>query len=96
MKTITLIAVECVLLLGSFAAMADQTDGGDHRKDMVAVLPSLAPHPSLGKQAALFGRLIGTWDCEYRDVGANGAVTRFSGEVLFGWIIDGRARCPRY
>ena len=41
--------------------------------------------------ARLFDRFVGTWDCDYKIIGVNGSVTRFAGELLFGWIIDGRA-----
>ena len=70
---------------------AQHSAAPDQRNDMIAMLPSLSPHPSLGKQAELFGRFIGTWDCDYAIFSADGSVSRFTGEVLFGWIIDGRA-----
>jgi len=63
----------------------------DSRRDMVTALPSLGPHPSLGAEARLFDRLIGTWDCNYSFHAADGTVSRSSGELKFGWIIDGRA-----
>jgi hypothetical protein len=58
---------------------------------MITALPALGPHPSLGDQARLFDRFVGTWDSDYDTYAADGSVTRASGEVLFGWIIDGRA-----
>jgi hypothetical protein len=39
--------------------------GADPRRDMIAVLPALGPHPSLGHHADLFGRFVGTWDADY-------------------------------
>jgi hypothetical protein len=36
----------------------------DARLDMVAALQAMGPHPSLGDQAKVFGRLVGTWDGE--------------------------------
>jgi hypothetical protein len=63
----------------------------DGRDDMIAVLRASGPHPSLGSQADLFGRFAGTWDCDYSFIAEDGSVRHGRGEVLFGWILDGRA-----
>ena len=63
----------------------------DPRRDMITVLPASGPHPSLGDHARLFDRFVGTWDCAYATYAADGRVSRSQGEVIFGWIIDGRA-----
>lgn len=73
------------------AEVTPSAAGGDSRRDMIIALPSLAPHPSLGEEARLFDRLIGTWDCDYSFHAEDGTVSRSSGELKFGWIIDGRA-----
>src|SRR5436189_935866 len=65
--------------------------GVDPRRDMVAVLPAQAPHPSLGHHADLFGRFVGTWDADYSFIAQDGSVRHSRGEVLFGWILDGYA-----
>lgn len=57
--------------------------------DMVKVLA--APHPSLGPQADLFGRFVGTWDADYSFIAEDGSVRHKRGEVLFGWVLDGHA-----
>jgi hypothetical protein len=49
------------------------------------------PHPSLGDQAKLFGRLVGTWDVEYTDYSKDEKATRRSGQMIFEWVMDGRA-----
>jgi hypothetical protein len=67
------------------------TIAADHRHDMVSVLAAAGPHPSLGRQADLFGRFVGTWDAEYSFIGQDGSVRRKRGEVLFGWVLDGHA-----
>lgn len=59
--------------------------------DMVKVLAASAPHPSLGKQADLFGRFVGTWDADYSFIAQDGSVRHKRGEVLFGWVLDGHA-----
>jgi hypothetical protein len=63
----------------------------DPRDDMVTVLAASAPHPSLGRQADLFGRFVGTWDADYSFIAEDGSVRHKRGEVLFGWVLDGHA-----
>jgi hypothetical protein len=63
----------------------------DPRLDMVTALKAIGPHPSLGDQAKVFGRLVGTWDVEYTDFAKDGKVTHRSGEFIVGWVMDGRA-----
>ncbi len=63
----------------------------DARLDMVMALKAMGPHPSLGDQAQVFGRFVGTWDGEYTEYSKDGGVTRSSGEWIFGWVMDGRA-----
>ena len=63
----------------------------DSRRDMITALPAAGPHPSLGDEARVFDRLVGTWECDYTFHAEDGTVTRASGELRFGWILDGRA-----
>ena len=63
----------------------------DPALDMVTALKARGPHPSLGAQAKVFGRLVGTWDVEYTDFKKDGKVTHRSGEFIVGWVMDGRA-----
>ena len=63
----------------------------DPSRDMIAVLPAMGPHPSLGHHADLFGRFVGTWDADYSFIAEDGGVRHSRGEVLFGWILDGYA-----
>jgi hypothetical protein len=63
----------------------------DPRLDMIKALEALAPHASLGDQAKVFGRLVGTWDVEYTDISRSGKVTHRTGKLIVGWIMDGRA-----
>jgi hypothetical protein len=73
------------------AGNASSATAADPRLDMVTALKAMGPHPSLGDQAKVFGRLIGTWDVEYTDFSKDGKVTHRSGELIFGWVMDGRA-----
>ena len=68
-----------------------QVAAPDHRREMITALQAFAPHPSLGDQAKVFGRLVGSWDANYTNYTENGGATHYSGEVILGWIIDGRA-----
>jgi hypothetical protein len=58
---------------------------------MVKELAAPGPHASLGDEARVFDRLVGTWDCDYGFYAEDGSVTHTPGELKFGWIIDGRA-----
>ena len=57
---------------------------------MVTALQAMGPHSSLGDQAKVFGRFVGTWDVEYTDFSKDGKVTHRSGEFIVGWVMDGR------
>jgi hypothetical protein len=50
----------------------------------------MGPHPSLGDEAKLFGRLVGTWEVKYTDFSKDGKVSHRSGELIVGWVMDGR------
>jgi hypothetical protein len=63
----------------------------DPRLDMVTALQAMGPHSTLGDQAKVFGRLIGTWDGEYTEFSKDGKASHSSGEWIFGWVMDGRA-----
>jgi hypothetical protein len=73
------------------AVKAGSAPATDPRLDMVTALQAMGPHPSLGDQAKVFGRLVGTWDGEYNEFSKDGKETRSSGEWIFGWVMDGRA-----
>lgn len=59
--------------------------------DLVTVLRAVGPHPSLGDQARVWDRLVGTWDVQYTDFMKDGRVLHRSGQITFGWVMDGRA-----
>jgi uncharacterized protein len=68
-----------------------QTVSNDAQSDMIAALFSSKPHPSLGEQGKVFDRFVGTWDCDYTFYIGDGNVRHSSGELIFDWILDGRA-----
>ena len=43
------------------------------------------------RKQTLFDRFIGTWDCDYANFKEDGRTERSHGQVVFGWILDGRA-----
>jgi hypothetical protein len=92
-KTWRLYAEYHMMRRGAGSAAAPQTTHAapDSRRDMITALSAPGPHSSLGDQAQVFGRFVGTWDANYTNYTENGGVTRYSGEVILGWIIDGRA-----
>jgi hypothetical protein len=63
----------------------------DSRRDMIRALEAAGPHPSLDVQAQTFDRFVGTWDCDYANYNDDGTTERTRGEVIFGWILNGRA-----
>jgi hypothetical protein len=63
----------------------------DSRQAMVSVLSASGPHPSLGDQAGVWDRFVGTWDCEYTFFLKDGSVRHSRGELEFGWVMGGRA-----
>jgi hypothetical protein len=74
------------------AASSDAIASDEPRLDLVAALRAPGPHPSLGEQANVFGRLVGSWDVEYTNFSKDGKVSHHrSGEFIVAWILDGRA-----
>src|SRR5438094_9891966 len=63
----------------------------DPKRAMIKALEAPGPHPSLGDQARVFDRIAGTWDCDYSFRLDDGTVRHSKGELLVGWILDGRA-----
>jgi hypothetical protein len=91
-------ALAAILFLA--AGNGDQTTGADlmqaattpdFRREMITALPATGPRPSLGDEARVFDRFVGTWDTEYIAYADDGSVSRMPGEVRFGWVLDGWA-----
>jgi uncharacterized protein len=87
------------LMLGCTALLAAQVTAqestrsapaSDPRRDMIKALGASNPHPSLGEEARVFDRLVGTWDCDYSFFLDDGSIRHSKGELLLGWILDGR------
>ena len=68
-----------------------QTPPADHSRDMVQVLEARGPHPSLADEAHVCGRFVGRWDVDYGERADDGRWTHYPGELIVGWVMDGRA-----
>ena len=55
------------------------------------VLSATGPHPSLGRQAETYGRVIGSWRGEMIDHFSGETPQKHSVEAHFGWVLEGRA-----
>jgi len=82
-------AVGTLILLPWHMVEAQQT--ADPRQAMIGVLSASSPYPSLGDEARVFDRFVGTWECDYSFHLDDGSVRHKKGELLVGWILDGRA-----
>src|SRR5262245_8939444 len=82
------IAPVCGPLAPSFGATGRPVAAG---QEMIAVRAASGPHASLGDQAKVWRRFIGTWDCDFSFYEEDGSVQHAPGELEFGWVLDGRA-----
>ena len=81
----------CCFLSWTSATTEKRERSDDPREAMVKALSALGPHPSLGEEARVFDRFVGTWDCDYTFFLADGSTNHSVGEIRFGWILDGQA-----
>ena len=94
LAAVVLFVLLCASLgIGRIAAAAEPGDAPATGlcTDMVAALQATGPHASLGDHARVLGRLVGTWDVQYMDISKDGKAIHRSGELLVGWVMDGRA-----
>lgn len=57
---------------------------------MLAALGAPGPHSALGDAAKVFDRFVGTWDVDCVFYAVDKTETRYTGQWIFGWILDGR------
>jgi uncharacterized protein len=87
------IMLGCAPLLAAQVKAQESTQSApanDARRDMIKALAASTPHPSLGEEARVFDRLVGAWDCDYSFHLDDGSVRHSKGELLVGWILEGR------
>jgi len=75
----------------AFGAPTGTQQPADPRRQMIAVLSASGPHASLGDEARVWDRFVGTWDCDFGFHLEDGSVRHSPGELEFGWVLDGRA-----
>ena len=83
-------SVSCGICFAGSAEVAT-APAADPRLDIAAALEATGPNPSLGDQAKVLGRLVGTWEVEYTDFMKDGTTLHRTGEFMVSWIMDGRA-----
>ena len=88
---VVLLCLSLAIRIAPATGTAGSTPVSDPRLAMITALQATGPHPSLGDHARVLGRLVGTWDVEYMDIDKDGKAIHRSGELLVGWIMDGRA-----
>ncbi len=59
--------------------------------DLATALHAPGPHPEHAEQLGMFGRFVGAWDIEWRGTDRDGHPASMTGELHFGWVLDGRA-----
>lgn len=91
LATLVLLCLSLGVRVAAATASAANAPATDPRFAMITALRAAGPHPSLGDHASVLGRLVGTWDVEYMDIAKDGREIHRSGELLVGWVMDGRA-----
>lgn len=89
--TVTGVAA-AVLSLGAVGgATVEAQHPPDRGQRMVEQLSAASPHGSLGEQARVWDRFVGTWDADFDFHLDDGRVRHSRGELDFAWVLDGRA-----
>lgn len=61
------------------------------RRSFPAVLHSDGPNPEHAQALRLYGQFVGSWDSEIIAHGRDWHEHRTTGEIHFGWVLEGRA-----
>jgi len=67
------------------------TDTGTTAETMLDVLGAGGPHPDHADALMLYGRFVGAWEGRVIVTRRDGSSREESCEVLFGWVLEGRA-----
>jgi len=91
LKGSIIFAVVICATLGARHFLASQTkENTAMHNEMITALASSHPHSSLDDEGQTFGRFLGTWECDYVNFNDDGKPERTRGEVIFGWVLQGR------
>jgi hypothetical protein len=79
------------LATGAILGAAPARSANSEPTEFYSLLRANGPHPSLGRHADTFGRLIGDWIGDYREMPPG--QEPFGGRLEFhiGWVLGGRA-----
>jgi hypothetical protein len=80
-------ALGATLLAGR--AVANGACTQDVFKELVAPGPRIVPGDP--PEARLFDRVAGSWNVDYTNIADDGTRTKVRGQLLAGWVLDGRA-----
>lgn len=58
--------------------------------ELVNVLHAEGPDAERAGELQLYGRFVGDWDTTIIAHGADGTNFKSSGEIHFGWVLEGR------
>ncbi len=61
------------------------------KADFRTVLHADGPDPERAEALKLYGRFVGSWDADVTAHGADGVSRQTTGEIHFGWVLQGRA-----
>ena len=62
LAAVVLLCLSLGIRVAAATEKGGSTPANDPHSEMVTTLQATGPHPSLGDQASVFGRLVGTWD----------------------------------
>jgi hypothetical protein len=88
LQTRLLVTILVAVSILSFALAIQKSEA---EQAMLNTLGAAGPNSSLGDQAQVFDRFVGSWDCDFTFFTNDGKTSHSSGEVLFGWVLDGHA-----
>ena len=86
-------ALSATLLAGRALAAKDGTRSAACNQEVFKELIASGPRivPGEPPEARLFDRVAGDWDVDFCSIGDDGTRTKIRGQLLVGWVLDGRA-----
>jgi hypothetical protein len=86
-------ALSSTLLAGRAVARKDGMPNAICDQDVFRELVAPGPRifPGDPPEARLFDRVAGSWDVDYTNIRDDGTRDKVRGELLVGWVLDGRA-----
>jgi hypothetical protein len=86
-------AVGATLLAGRASARKDGIPNPGCNQGVFQELIAAGPRivPGEPSEARLFDRVAGSWDVDYTNIRDDGTRDRVRGQLLVGWVLDGRA-----